>query len=243
MYYHKHFLVFSYLQVLLLYVAIIIFAHYKTRKSNSFDIATSYTIITLVTLSTVMISIAVLIYSTVPRERLPIFSPRYREIRLLSDVPEVYYSGSQQNSSLEIYEESQEYEFEYNLPQDREGFVGFVFQVDPPEDLTWYEYVLVTLVFNDLEAACELFLRDQQGDIQYIRLDKPDSNARTLSSDTTFGRNERIVAIPLLNFTRVDIDTITEVGFHVHTNFTSGNHSFVVDEIDFVNELPVVTND
>ena len=127
-----------------------------------------------------------------------------------------------------------EYTLRYSLPQEGEGYAGLAFPFIPPQNLTDYEYIEVTIIFGDPEARCELVLEDKDKTAHYIRLDNiPTGTGITVNTY----ENRHTVLIPLsTNLGSVNREFLSQVGFNANAQFTRGEHFFIVSNIRFINK-------
>ncbi len=147
----------------------------------------------------------------------------------------VFFSFDSLNSRGRLFVKRDEnlgrdYTFEYTLPDQEEGYAGFVFQFHPPLNITKFGYLEVTLGLDDPEANCDVYLK--QGETaNYIRIcDKSFINGNEIES--YMETYKLTVKIPLRkNFKDVDHSRIEEVGFGMNTSFTRGTHRFTLYDV------------
>lgn len=125
------------------------------------------------------------------------------------------------------------YRLEYSIPDQGEGYAGFVFQFSPAIDITEYEYLEITLSLDDPNANCDVYLK-RGGIANYIRIcDGSFLNGQRIEAATS--RSTNIVKIPLrLNFRDIDQTSVEEIGFSANAAFTRGSRAFTIHEVRLI---------
>jgi hypothetical protein len=124
---------------------------------------------------------------------------------------------------------STEYYLDYYLPDEGDGYAGLAFRFLDSQDWTPYEFVEVTISFEDKEASCDFGVRDITGEVGYVRLGGSDP-----SSDIalTISGKQQTAKIPLAtNFKSVNQKVVYELIFNTDSYFTRGRHMFKISSI------------
>jgi hypothetical protein len=93
-----------------------------------------------------------------------------------------------------------------------DGYAGLAFRFLDSQDWTPYEFVEVTISFEDKEASCDFGVRDITGEVGYVRLGGSDP-----SSDIalTISGKQQTAKIPLAtNFKSVNQKVVYELIFN-----------------------------
>jgi hypothetical protein len=115
-----------------------------------------------------------------------------------------------------------EYSLEYFLPDEGDGYAGLAFRFLDPQDWTPYEFVEVTVSFEDPEASCDFGIRDIADKIGYVRLG---GGNPTSGIDLTISGNQQTAKIPLAtSFEAVNRKVVHELIFNADSYFIRGRH-------------------
>lgn len=127
------------------------------------------------------------------------------------------------------------YTFEYKLPDQGEGYAGFMFLFSPALDMTVFDFLEITISRGDLEANCEVYLKRSSA-FNAIRIcDKSFINGNNI--ETRMIQDRLIVKIPLrLNFKDIDLTSVEEIGFSANSDFARGSHSFTVHDVKLIRQ-------
>jgi hypothetical protein len=112
------------------------------------------------------------------------------------------------------------YGLNYILPENdtREGYAGISFVFDKTQDLSGYQAIEFTIVFEEGLDQADISIEDiTLEDVQYHITGNPGQ------------RN--FVVVPLMNFNGVELQAVRSIEFEVHSGYTSGNHWFDVRDI------------
>jgi hypothetical protein len=115
-----------------------------------------------------------------------------------------------------------EYYLDYFLPDEGDGYAGLAFRFLDSQDWTPYEFVEVTISFEDKEASCDFGIRDYADEVGYVRLGGSDP-----SSDIalTINGKQQTAKIPLAtNFKTVNRKIVHELIFNADSYFVRGHH-------------------
>lgn len=127
------------------------------------------------------------------------------------------------------------YNFTYNLPQGEAGQdSGFVLQTAEPADVSAYKYIRVVLTLKDPEATCEVILKDAKSILRYAKINKDISNNEfiiTPEGDTY----TVLILLSGTHFSEIDPHSIIQVGFKANSDYTSGRHSIIIEDVGFSN--------
>lgn len=124
---------------------------------------------------------------------------------------------------------STEYYLDYFLPNEGDAYAGLALRFLDSQDWTAYEFVEVTISFEDEQASCDFGVRDIAGKIDYVRF-----GGSSPSSDIalTISGKQQIAKIPLaINFKSVNRKVVYELIFNTDSYFTRGHHTFKVSAV------------
>jgi hypothetical protein len=171
---------------------------------------------------------------------------QYRPAFLLENIPGPFQSriGLEPTIiSVDTGDERISYRFEYDLPQNEQNqFSGFVVFSDEPTNIADYKYMRVVVTFGDPEAKCQLILRDfginwvdkNDDNLRYIRLD---ASLTTLGSKIEINGNTYTFLIPISSLASslapINLKEIRQIGFQANSNFTTGKHLVIIEDISF----------
>jgi hypothetical protein len=190
----------------------------------------NWPITVLLTITAVAIMIALLLLfqpsdKRVPVESIPLWAVPYGGA---SDP-----SGGQGSSSLSLIVENSAqmgYRLDYSLPDTGEGHAGLALKFLTPQDLSNYEAIEVTISYGDEQSRCEIFFKDIADQVKGVRLG--DTIPPNTDISVSIEGQKQTIHIPLrTNFGLVNLDVVQEIGFHAHTSFSRGRHTFTVSEI------------
>jgi hypothetical protein len=124
---------------------------------------------------------------------------------------------------------STEYSLDYFLPDEGDGYAGLAFRFLDPQDWTPYEFVEVTVSFEDPEASCDFGIRDIADKIGYVRLG---SSNPTRDIDLVISGKQQTAKIPLAtSFETVNRKVVHELIFNADSYFVRGHHIFKIMSI------------
>jgi hypothetical protein len=115
-----------------------------------------------------------------------------------------------------------EYSLDYFLPDEGDGYVGLAFRFLDPQDWTPYEFVEVTVSFEDPEASCDFGIRDIADKVDYVRLG---GSNPTSDIDLTISGKQQTAKIPLAtSYETVNRKVVRELIFNADSYFVRGHH-------------------
>jgi hypothetical protein len=142
------------------------------------------------------------------------------------------YSGDSNTNTTEDQDNVQEklrvihnvdgstsYKLEYGLPRAGFGYAGFQFAFDNPRNISNYKYIEVDIEFDDNTSGCSLKVVDNEDKFSQTRILGPN----------------RIFRIPLIKVAGgVNTDSIKSIEFVAITDFSRGDHYFIVHDAKLV---------
>jgi|WetSurMetagenome_2_1015567.scaffolds.fasta_scaffold42929_3 hypothetical protein len=115
-----------------------------------------------------------------------------------------------------------EYYLDYFLPDEGDGYAGLAFRFLDPQDWTPYEFVEITVSFEDPEASCDFGIRDIADKIGYVRLG---GSNPTSDIDLAISGKQQTAKIPLAtSFETVNRKVVHELIFNADSYFVRGHH-------------------
>jgi hypothetical protein len=139
----------------------------------------------------------------------------------------VSYAGSENNMggtatlTKLIRGSAHVYILSYELPPDKEGYAGFVFNFDHGEDISQYQKIEFSIEFQTQGEQIDLHLRDIAGIKDSVRV-------------ASTGIEPMNLSIELEAFAGVNLNAIKEVIFDVNTTFESGPQEIIISDVRFV---------
>jgi hypothetical protein len=122
-----------------------------------------------------------------------------------------------------------EYTLDYFLPDEGDGYAGLAFRFLDPQDWTPYEFIEVTLSFEDSEASCDFGIRDIADNIGYVRLG---GSNPTNGIDLAISGKQQTAKIPLAtSFEAVNRRVVHELIFNADSYFVRGHHMIKIISI------------
>lgn len=122
------------------------------------------------------------------------------------------------------------YSLAYSLTEEREEYAEVLFHFAEPQDLSAYETIAVTVVFDDSAAGCDLALSDAAGNKAWVRLRDLPPQAVTVDDN-----GSPVYRVPLRgSFAEINLTQVQVIGCSAGTAFTSGQHAFTIHDIRFL---------
>ncbi len=118
-------------------------------------------------------------------------------------------------------DEKPSYELNYNIPGDQKGYAGMAFQFVEGSNLSKYNAVECTVVFNQLSDVVDLYFKDIASNFNTVRV-------------SNNGANEMMLRYEFTNFPKINFNAVKEFGIVVSTDFSSGNHRVRIKNVRFI---------
>jgi hypothetical protein len=163
-----------------------------------------------------------------PIESVPLFASAYG-----GEGDENVKKGSSRLSIAYDGTSTPRYVLEYTLPSDGYGYAGLACGFSRSLDLEKYEFIQVTLQFNDKQTRCKFAIRDISLKANYVPVGI--GVLPTTGVTTTSENNGLTYKIPLKeNYKNIDLKAIDQVGVLCDTDLSQGSHSFTLSKIKFI---------
>jgi len=136
----------------------------------------------------------------------------------------VSYAGSENNMGgtatlRKLFRDSvHTYILSYELPTDKEGYAGFVFNFDHGENVSKYREIEFTIQFQAKDKMIDLYLKDIAAIKDSVRV-------------TSTGIEPTEISIKLEEFAGVNLNALKEIIFDVNTTFESGFQEIIVGNV------------
>jgi hypothetical protein len=113
------------------------------------------------------------------------------------------------------------YKLEYALPEDKNGYAGLAFEFNDGANLSAYQAVECTLIFNQPSDVVDLYFKDIAGNFNTVRVANNNTNEMTVRYEFT-------------NYPEVNFNAVNEFGLVVSTDFSTGSHHVRIKDVRFV---------
>lgn len=112
------------------------------------------------------------------------------------------------------------YKLDYSLPDDKYGYAGLAFNFHGSMNLSEYSAIECVIIFSQPLDEIDLYLKDIGNNFNTIRV-------------VSNGAGEMALRYEFKNFPDINFNAVKEVGMVASTDFSTGVHQVIVNDIRF----------